>query len=467
MVQRSTGFSVRVLGGQVTSAIVKRVGGLAPLLRVVLLWAFGALCMSNLIAWASAPPPSCEYTDCSTADYLCIARPNNVFGGWDVWYISGPTGGPYTDGPYLNNCPTAAYCGGGDMTAVTCEMLACCSDLPFTNLIQSWYGCTDAMMEEWCNPGGGGGGGCSGSCTWYGTVDAYGGYWTRISGCTNSSCVCPCPTSPPDATGNTVSTSCGMSTTPQENLCDFFYPDPCDGIGDADGDGCCDDVDCYTTDPDRCTCDPDDPCDDRGGDGDDDGCCADEDEDDSDPDVCEPEEPPCSCTGFCMWTPKKEGSRWVWQRGTSGCGTSTTCRCCEPEEDAKEGAEPKTTLCQCEVCPDRCADRGGDQDKDGCCKNEDHNDRDDQVCDGKCDGNREVCYQHYPGPDGEVDTDDDIKLPCDKDEPVPEGEPACECEKLYNDDKDGDECCDFDERNEAEMEDPEKGCECCRIQDQW
>ncbi len=48
----------------------------------------------------------------------------------------------------------------------------------------------------------------------------------------------------------------------------------------------------------------------------------------------------------------------------------------------------------------------------------------------------------------------------------PDG-PPCLCERKENGDKDHDNCCDFDERSEAEESDPEKGCECCVLDEVW
>lgn len=200
-----------------------------------------------------------------------------------------------------------------------------------------WYNpaqCPHSQQE--CN-----GGGCTGGCVWQYTA----GQWVSLqSDCAGGgNCNCPQPIGC-QVDGAVVQIACG-ATAPNYGT-DLCTTPPCQNQGgDADQDGCCDNVDADSSDPAVCDppsgcetdndddgccddvdLDPSDPevcsiCDNRGGDEDEDECCDDVDSDSSDPEVCQ------ECNGKCRW--ERVDTESMWRLTSSGCPVNDE----EPEDD--------------------------------------------------------------------------------------------------------------------------------------
>lgn len=289
--------------------------------------------------------------------------------------------------------------------------------------------------------------------------------------CSSAQCPPPPPPPPPDPCAN------NGGDLDQDGCCDDVdydnndpnvcqpSPDPCvNNGGDADADGCCDDVDYDAADPNVCD-PPPDRCENRGGDGDDDGCCSDEDVDDSDAQKCD-----CEGEGVCRWKVARisvKPHNRVWELVESTC--SAPCNCCPPDIDPStlEVRDEADGNCS-RTCTNRCTARGGDDDMDFCCKDVDVNDSDPTQCGKVCGDSKERCRRMGPGEDGVLGNDDDEVEECDPDKPLEDGEEPCsDCEWIKNGDKDGDKCCDFQERDDEEAEDAKFGCECCTLKEEW
>lgn len=248
----------------------------------------------------------------------------------------------------------------------------------------------------------------------------------------------------PGSVGNAVTCPAYCDGVTWNACCGPCSPGWCGGAGgcannggDADNDGCCDDVDC---DPNNSSfCDNCGPCYYYGGDGDGDGCCAQYDCNDSDPYKCVN----CSC--------ESQGG----DADMDGCCDDNDCDTSDPNKcdncvcDDKGGDGDGDGCCADDDCDDQdaslcndcpCINRGGDNDEDGCCGADDVDDDDPEVCD--------ACERLGGDADGDG---------CCADEDLDDDDPErCNCDEEGGDaDEDG--CCDD---VDSDPEDPEKGCKC-------
>lgn len=210
--------------------------------------------------------------------------------------------------------------------------------------------CSGTCNYIWWNLGGGfgqwflGSGGCGDGCKC--CAPDFEGYAGQVvnSPCVATDAFCgdppptPCQYGGGDADGDGCCDS--VDCDPADNTkCGNCEPGPCEGQGgDFDGDGCCDNVDCDPNNAEYCSdCPEDDPCDSQGGDRDGDFCCDNTDYDPTDPAVCSRPDEETEC-GSCKWrviqnpnTDPEQPNR-IWDK-VRGCLNEEDCECKPPEDE--------------------------------------------------------------------------------------------------------------------------------------